>query len=74
MLCQQLQLEKAVDADLPENVTATLRKGEQDIAIVQNFNRHPVEIPLNAPMIDWETGESVSTIRLPQYGVGLYRK
>ena len=67
-IAEDLQLEKALDnASLPDGVTANLRKNEEEeIAIVQNFNAHPVVV---RAVTDIETGEYTTHIQLPPYGI-----
>lgn len=68
-IAEDLDLERALDAELPENVTAGLRKGEQDIAILQNFNTTPQVVNLTEPVTDLETGECTTHIELAPYQV-----
>lgn len=60
---------------LPHGVTASLRKGSQDIVIVQNYNEKPAAVPLNASYTDLETGNVLSgTLELSEYGVAFLIK
>ncbi len=69
-IAQRLHLTRALEADLPENVTAGLRRGEkEEIAIVQNFNNAPKTVELPEPVTDLETGEFTTHIELTPYQV-----
>lgn len=70
-LAGELSLSRALDADLPEGVTATLREGEGcKVVCVQNFNTEPVSISLRTPVRPFgePDGEAVTTLSLPGYG------
>ncbi len=75
-IAEDLDLERALDgAILPENVTASLRKGDgYDVAIVQNFNTTAQSVSLEYPVVDLETGEKTTFIQLPPYGVRFLKK
>ncbi len=75
-IADEIGLERALDgAILPQNVTATLRKGEgYDIAVVQNFNNAPASVCLENPAMDLETGETTTFIQLPPYGARILKK
>ena len=67
-IAEDLELERALDAELPENVTASLRKGEDlEIAIVQNFNPTAQVVNVPSPVTDLETGEYTTHIELAPY-------
>lgn len=69
-ITKEANVQPSIDALLPKGVTATLRKGKRDIAIVQNFNPEPAEVILNHPVTDMETGEKITeTLNIPTYGV-----
>jgi beta-galactosidase len=57
MLAAGLQLEVAINARLPDGVTATRRIGEQTFAILQNYNDGAIPVLLNRPVRDYETDE-----------------
>ena len=75
-IADDLDLERALDgAILPENVSASLRKGEDgEVAIVMNFNTESKSVSLDAPVTDLETGEKTTHIRLAPYQVRFLRK
>lgn len=60
MLVKKLGIRRALDTVLPEGVTASLRKGEQDVVFVQNFTPAPQTVRLPHAMTDVESGETVS--------------
>jgi beta-galactosidase len=69
-IAADLGLERALDADMPEGVTAQARyKDGKTFIIVQNYNNHPVSIELRAPVRDLETEETVKSLDLTAYGV-----
>lgn len=71
-LAKQLALRRAVDAELPEGVTATIReKDGKSYSFVENFASEPREIELKgAPRTDLLSGATVSgKVVLPPYGV-----
>jgi beta-galactosidase len=57
MLSTELQLEVAIDAQLPDGVTATRRIGAQTFVILQNFNNSAIPVLLRYPVRDYETNE-----------------
>ena len=62
-------------SELPANVTASLRIGpDAQFVIVQNYNAAPVSFTAAAALTDFETGEAVSVINLPPYGVRIFYK
>ena len=62
-------------AILPENVSASLRKGEcGEVAIVMNFNTESKTISLEYPVTDLESGEKTTHIMLAPYQVRFLRK
>jgi beta-galactosidase len=73
-LAEQLQLERALDAELPEGVTAALRKGSHDFVAVQNFTAMTQTVSLKAAVADVETGEAVSHIQLRPYQIRFFQK
>ena len=73
-LAEQLQLERALDAELPEGVTAALRKGSHDFVAVQNFTAMTQTVSLKAPVTDIETGDAVSAIQLLPYQIRFFQK
>ena len=75
-IADDLDLERALDgAILPENVSASLRKGECDeVAIVMNFNTESKTISLEYPVTDLESGEKTTHIMLAPYQVRFLRK
>ena len=57
LLAKEAGIRKSLDAELPEGVTAERRTGpEKDFIFVQNFNPSALQIPLNAPCRDSESG------------------
>lgn len=60
MLVKKLGIRRALDTVLPEGVTASLRKGEQDVVFVQNFTAAPQTVRLPHAMKDVESGETLS--------------
>lgn len=56
-ILDELQIEKALDSELPNGVVATKRSGESSYIFVQNYTNHTQEIILNTPMKNLETGE-----------------
>lgn len=60
LLVKKLGIRRALDTVLPEGVTASLRKGEQDVVFVQNFTSAPQTVRLPHAMTDVESGETVS--------------
>lgn len=60
MLVKKLGIRRALDTVLPEGVTASLRKGEQDVVFVQNFTAAPQTVRLPHAMTDVESGETIS--------------
>ena len=68
LLAEENGVAPALDGRLPHGVTASLRKGSQDIVIVQNYNEKPAAVPLNASYTDLETGNVLSgTLELSKY-------
>lgn len=58
MLAKDIGLGSAIDAQLPNGVTAGVRKkDDEEFIIVQNFNSTPVEIKLNMSYKNTETNE-----------------
>ena len=75
LLAEENGVAPALDGRLPHGVTASLRKGSQDIVIVQNYNEKPAAVPLNASYTDLETGNVLSgTLELSKYGVAFLIK
>lgn len=75
LLAEENGVAPALDGRLPHGVTASLRKGSQDIVIVQNYNEKPAAVPLNASYTDLETGNVLSgTLELSEYGVAFLIK
>ena len=72
LLAHTLHLPRALDADLPEGVTATVRNGAEAVICVQNYNPQPATILLRTPVRLWgaEPSESgtIDTLTLPGYG------
>ena len=63
-------IKPALDAVLPQGVTATRRIGDIEVAIIQNYNPSPVSISLRKSAKDYETGEAYEgELRLEPYGV-----
>lgn len=60
MLVKKLGIRRALDTVLPEGVTASLRRGEQDVVFVQNFTPAPQTVRLPHAMTDVEKGETLS--------------
>lgn len=58
-LVKDCGIQKAVDGILPYGVTASLRKGEKNISIIQNYNTFPATVVLNKSYIDMETEETL---------------
>jgi beta-galactosidase len=56
LLAIGLDLEPAIDAYLPDGVTAARRIGAQTFAILQNYNAGAISVLLNQPVRDYETG------------------
>lgn len=69
VLADRLQLRRALDADLPEGVTATVREGKIPAVFVQNFMPHDIQLQLRRTYADLETGELLNTCMLPPFGV-----
>jgi beta-galactosidase len=57
VLATGLSLEAAIDARLPDGVTATRRIGAQTFAILQNYNNGAMPVLLSRPLRDYETNE-----------------
>ena len=73
-LAQQLNLPRAIDAELPAGVTATRRTdGERDFVFVMNFNDHAVSVPLNGTTYEGLTSDEPigAAIELEPFGVRL---
>jgi beta-galactosidase len=70
-LAADFGLERALDADeLPAGVTAQTRvKDDRTFIIAQNYNQRPVAVHLRTPVRDLETGDLLSPLVLPSYGV-----
>ncbi|MDR0292684.1 MAG: beta-galactosidase [Oscillospiraceae bacterium] len=69
-IAAELPLERALDAELPEGVTAQTRHKEGvTFIIAQNYNQNYARIPLNTPVRDLETGVEVTVLELVPYGV-----
>ena len=58
-LCREAGLQPALDGVLPEGVAAVRRDGEPAAVFVQNFRPAPVQVPLNRPYVDFESGAAV---------------
>ncbi|NUP98712.1 MAG: beta-galactosidase [Armatimonadetes bacterium] len=67
----RLGLRRALEAPLPEGVSATWRTaGEREYLFVMNFNADPVEVSLDRPRRHAATGEALpATTTLPGYGL-----
>ena len=58
MLSEEAGLEKALEAEIPENVSVTYRRnGEKKLVFVQNFGDTPAEIKVNKSYRDLLTEE-----------------
>jgi beta-galactosidase len=69
-LAASLGLERALDADLPEGVTAQVRyRDGKPFVIAQNYNNSPVILKLRTPVRDLETGADIQALELEPYGV-----
>ncbi|WP_373430064.1 beta-galactosidase [Paenibacillus sp. GD4] len=76
-LVKQGGIRRALDADLPEGVTAQLRTdGEHDYVFLMNFSGTEREIALDDhSYTDVESGQAVpERIRLPLYGVAMIKR
>ena len=74
-LADELNLPRALDAELPEGVTAQTRmKGDRTFVVAQNYQQYPARIHLHTPIRDLETGEEVSLLELSPYGVRVLEK
>jgi beta-galactosidase len=75
-LVVDLKIERAIDAELPEGVTAQVRQGnDQRFVFLLNFSRKPQEIRLpGAGYVDAISGETmVGSVKLPADGVIVLR-
>ncbi len=74
-LIDELKIEKNLDADLPNGVTAHSRESESAKYIfVENYNADKKEVCLDREYIDVETGEKVSgKLLLDGYGVRILK-
>ena len=68
-LADKLKLSRALAIDLPYGVTAHRRTGEQDLVFVENYNDSEASMVLPSEMRDVMTGEPVSKLTLPPFGV-----
>ena len=70
-LASDLQLERALDVELPAGVTAQVRgDGETAYIFVMNFNREPVKVTLDRAYTDQLTGDALAgTLTLDRYAV-----
>jgi len=69
-LTRELDLTPSLEAELPEGVTASCRKGERDAVFVQNFTGDTQTLSLHSGYTDWETGAPVEgTLTLSPYEV-----
>lgn len=70
MLAGELVLDRALDADLPDGVTAqTRQKDGKTYIIAQNYNTNTVNVQLRTPVSDLETGEKLHALKLAPYDV-----
>ena len=61
-------IEQALDVDLPEGVTATVRADEEHcFCFLQNFTDRKQSLRLKAPMQDLLTGKQVQTLEMDPY-------
>ena len=73
-LIKEAGLTPALDAALPYGVTATVRFHETSAFVfVQNFNPHPLTLPLNRPYEDLETGRTLSQLPLKKFEVRILK-
>ena len=75
-LVSELAIERVIDADLPEGVTAQLRTdGKTRFVFLMNFNDSEKHVDLGAGYLDLLSGRPVSeTVRLEPYGVLILRE
>jgi beta-galactosidase len=76
-LLEDLGVQAALSADLPQGVSAHCRTiGHQDYCFLLNFTPHPVEISLHDESLeDMETGDLFNTtITLPSFGSRVFQR
>jgi beta-galactosidase len=76
-LAEEAGLARAMNADLPQGVTAQVRTdGELDYVFVQNFTPSEQTVPLDSESYTYvESGQSAGDrLRLPAYGLAIVRR
>ncbi|MFC4303817.1 beta-galactosidase [Cohnella boryungensis] len=76
-LAEEAGLARAMNADLPQGVTAQIRTdGELDYVFVQNFTPSEQTVPLDSESYTYvESGQSAGDrLRLPAYGLAIVRR
>lgn len=69
-LTQETGIQPAVHAKLPSGVTATIRRGKQDVVFLQNFNAEKTEVQLLDSYTNLETGETIKgSIQMDGYSL-----
>lgn len=75
-IIKQLGVQRVIDTDLPDGVTAQLREGDNtQYVFLMNVNAHPETVNLGSEYPDMLTGQNISgTIELEPYGVRVLRR